>query len=242
MSQNIYDQPGFFAAYAKLPRSEKGLDAAPEWASLRAMLPPMEGLRVLDLGCGYGWFARWARGQGAASVLGIDVSERMLAQARELTHDAGIEYRQGDLEALDLPIAAFDLVFSSLAFHYVADLPEMFRQAHSAMAPEATLVFSQEHPLLTAPSRQGWETLPDGRRIWPLDRYLVEGERVTDWLAPGVVKQHRSLGTLLNTLIEAGFTLSQMQEWGPNDEQVAAQPALAEERDRPSFLLVKARN
>ena len=41
-------------------------EGAPEWPDLEAMLPPLSGLRVLDLGCGYGWFCRWARAAGAA--------------------------------------------------------------------------------------------------------------------------------------------------------------------------------
>ena len=82
MSQNIYDDPEFFAGYSRLGRSVEGLNGAAEWPALRAMLPPIRGLRVCDLGCGFGWFCVWAREQGAASVLGLDVSENMLALAR----------------------------------------------------------------------------------------------------------------------------------------------------------------
>lgn len=39
MSQNIYDDPEFFAGYATLDRSVKGLDGAPEWPTIQAMLP-----------------------------------------------------------------------------------------------------------------------------------------------------------------------------------------------------------
>ena len=39
MAQNIYDNPAFFEGYAQLPRSVQGLDGAPEWPALRAMLP-----------------------------------------------------------------------------------------------------------------------------------------------------------------------------------------------------------
>ncbi len=77
MAQNIYDDPEFFAGYSRLPRSLDGLDGAPEWPALRAMLPPLRGRRVLDLGCGFGWFSRWARQQGAAQVMGLDVSEKL---------------------------------------------------------------------------------------------------------------------------------------------------------------------
>ena len=71
MTQNIYDDEGFFREYSRLPRSVAGLDAAPEWSALRALLPDLDGLTVVDLGCGFGWFCRWVREQGAASVLGI---------------------------------------------------------------------------------------------------------------------------------------------------------------------------
>jgi hypothetical protein len=67
------------------------------------------------------------------------------------------------------------------------------------------------------------------------------GGRITNWLADGVVKQHRTMGTLLNSLIGAGFTIAHVQEWGPTDDEVAARPELAEERERPMMLLVSAR-
>ncbi|HEY1299762.1 MAG TPA: class I SAM-dependent methyltransferase, partial [Stellaceae bacterium] len=82
MPQNIYDDAEFFAEYSRLPRSVAGLDGAPEWPALHALLPDLSGASVLDLGCGFGWFCRWARQQGAARVLGIDISRRMLERAR----------------------------------------------------------------------------------------------------------------------------------------------------------------
>jgi len=60
VAQNIYDDEGFFEGYSGLPRSVKGLDGAPEWPSLQALLPDMTGRSVVDLGCGFGWFSRWA--------------------------------------------------------------------------------------------------------------------------------------------------------------------------------------
>ena len=118
-TQNIYDNEEFFTAYARLERSVEGLEGAAEWPAMRALLPELSGLRILDLGCGYGWFCRWARENGAAHVLGMDVSERMLARARATTQDAGITYAREDMEHVELPEAAFDLVYSSLAFHYI---------------------------------------------------------------------------------------------------------------------------
>ncbi|WP_159716316.1 class I SAM-dependent methyltransferase [Geminicoccus flavidas] len=241
MAQNIYDRPDFFAAYRRLPRSVRGLAGAPEWPALRAMLPDLTGRRVVDLGCGFGRFARFARAGGAAAVLGIDLSRNMLAGAEALTNDPAIIYRHMDLERLDLPEAAFDLAFSSLALHYIVDLDRLAATVCRALVPGADLVLSIEHPIYMASLRPGWLAHPDGQRTWPVDHYGVEGERRTDWLAQGVVKQHRMLGTTLNTLIRAGFTIRQVEEWRPSPEQLRVQPELLEEQDRPMLLLVAAR-
>ncbi|GHG92463.1 class I SAM-dependent methyltransferase [Comamonas sp. JC664] len=242
MAQNIYDDPAFFEGYSRLARSTQGLAGAPEWPALRAMLPDLAGSRVLDLGCGYGWFCRWAREQGAREVLGLDVSRRMLERAQQMTSaHPGIRYAQADLETAELPEAGFELVYSSLAFHYIADLPRLLGEVHRALVPGGALVFSTEHPIYMAPTRPGWRVDAQGHKSWPLDAYQVEGPRTTDWLAPGVLKYHRTLGTLLNALLDTGFSLRRVNEWGPSDADLAATPALAEERERPMMVLVSAR-
>lgn len=241
MAQNIYDDPDFFRGYSQLERSVEGLAGAAEWPALRALLPDPKGLAVVDLGCGFGWFCRWVREQGAARVLGVDLSENMLARARTMTSDPAIAYARADLERLDLPGAAFDLAYSSLALHYVEDLAGLLATVHRALVPGARLVFSVEHPIFTAPTRPGWVEAADGRRTWPVDGYLNEGPRTTDWLAEGVIKRHRTLGTYLNLLIGLGFSISHVEEWGPTPAQIAARPEWADERERPPFLLVSAR-
>ena len=69
----------------------------------------------------------------------------------------------------------------------------------------------------------------------------AEGPRRTDWIAKGVIKQHRTIATHLNLLLALGFVLVHVEEWGPSAEQIAARPALADERQRPPFLLVSTR-
>jgi SAM-dependent methyltransferase len=241
MTQNIYDNPEFFENYGRLPRSIEGLAGAPEWPALQALLPELGGRRVVDLGCGFGWFCDWARRQGASHILGIDVSEKMLARARADASDAAITYVRGDLECVALPEASFDVAYSSLAFHYIEDLQGLLFRVHAALVPGGSLVFSVEHPIVTAPLRPGWLQDAAGHKTWPLDSYQIEGPRQTNWLTKGVVKQHRTLGTQINLLLGAGFSMSHLQEWGPTNEQIRAQPQLAEERQRPMFLLVSAR-
>ena len=240
MTQNIYDNEEFFAGYSGLRRSVEGLDGMPEWPALRALLPDLLGRKVLDLGCGFGWFCRWAREQGANHVVGVDVSEKMLARAGAASADPAITYTRADMEQLELPPKTFDVVYSALALHYVENLSALLSQSYRSLAPGGILVFSVEHPIFTAPSQPRWSLDAAGRKTWPVDRYLDEGPRSTDWLAKGVIKQHRTLGTYINMLIGIGFAISHVEEWGPTEEQIAAEPNWADERQRPPFLLVAA--
>ena len=240
MSQNIYDDVGFFAAYSRLRRSAEGLAAAPEWPVLRDWIGDIRGARVLDLGCGFGWFCRWAREAGAAAVLGVDLSENMLASARGATADGAISYERGDLESLDIAAAGWDLIYSSLALHYVAGVEALFGRVALGLRAGGRCIFSVEHPMFTAPSRPGIETR-EGRLVWPMDSYLRAGPRVTDWLAPGVVKQHRPVGAYVTALGRAGLVVDALEDWGPSEAEIAANPGWEGGRDSPNFLLVRSR-
>lgn len=238
MAQNIYDDPAFFAGYATLDRSVKGLDGAPEWPSVQALLPELAGKEVVDLGCGYGWFSRYACQQGAHSVLALDVSEKMLEIAISLGDNPAIAWQRADLETLQLPAQTFDVAFSALALHYVEALPAMLAVVFAALKPGGQFIFTAEHPIYTAPARQGWHIDDNQQKSWPVSGYQQEGQRVTNWFADGVIKQHRTLASWINLLIAAGFVISALDEWGPTAEQVALQPALAEERERPMMFIM----
>ncbi|ALS65224.1 class I SAM-dependent methyltransferase [Pandoraea apista] len=240
MAQNIYDNPEFFAGYRQLPRQVLGLDGTPEWPAISSMLPDLHGKRVVDLGCGFGWASRWMREQGAASVLGLDLSQNMIDRATSLTSDPAIAYRIADLDTFDLPPASFDLAYSALTFHYVRDFARLVRTIYASLAPEGDFVFSIEHPVFMAAAHPHWIADEDGRKTWPVNGYATEGERRTDWFAKGVLKYHRTLGTTLNGVIAAGFRIRKVDEFAPTAEQIRQNPSLAEERERPMMLMVSA--
>lgn len=239
-AQNIYDDPDFLAGYVTLDRQVHGLDGAAEWPALRDMIPDVAGRRVVDLGCGFGWFSRWADEHGAASVLGIDVSTTMLERATADTTSTTVEYRCADLDELELATDCCDIVFSSLTLHYVRRLDRLLSAIAPSIAPGGSIVFSVEHPIYSAPTTQDFETSDRGDRVWPLNNYLVEGERVTSWFVDGVVKEHRTIATYVNAVIDAGFGLDQIVEWGPSAEEVRAHPEGMDDRHRPWFLLLAA--
>jgi SAM-dependent methyltransferase len=240
MAQNIYDDEEFFSGYSTLARSVHGHDGAPEWPTLRLMLPDLEGRRVLDLGCGFGWFSRWAADNGAGGVVGIDLSERMLEKARAETVSSVVTYLRLDLDAVELEAGGFDVAYSSLTLHYLQDIPAFLRQVMQTLRVGGVFVFSVEHPMFTAPTNPGFVSSTDGSLTWPVANYSIEGPRLTNWFAPGIEKQHRTIGTYVNSLIRAGFQIDTLIEWGPTAEQIETVPAWASELHRPPFLLIRA--
>ncbi|WDR04687.1 methyltransferase domain-containing protein [Devosia rhodophyticola] len=240
MAQNIYDQPAFFAQYSQLPRSREGLAGAPEWPVVRAMLPPLANKRVLDLGCGFGAFCRWAHEQGAAKITGVDLSEKMLQTARERGLGLPIDYQQADLAHYQPDSAGFDLVFSSLAVHYLADFDALCARLRDGLRAGGGFVFSMEHPIFATRATPDWINGDGDNRAWAITDYGKEGERVTNWLADGVVKYHRKLSTCLNSLLANGFVLDAIEEWTPTSVDLAQNPQLADEIIRPMLLIVGA--
>ena len=241
-AQNVYDNPAFFAAYTQLPRSRQGLSAMYEWPAFERWLPtPVTGMRVLDLGCGMGHIAREVRKRGAAAVLGVDLSARMLEVARSCTNDPGISYEQADLETYVPEAGAFRLVLSSLALHYVADHRRLARCVAASLVPGGRFVFSVEHPIFTAHGSAAWHTGPNGEKLhWPVDRYRDEGERHTHWFVEGVVKYHRTVETYVNTLIESGLRLAGLEEPEGGPEALKRYPDWQEDRRRPMFMVIAA--
>jgi SAM-dependent methyltransferase len=241
--QNIYDDPAFFAGYAGLERFGAGWETAVEHADLLDLLPEVDGRRVLDLGCGAGQLARHLATRGAADVVGIDISERMLALAASAGAHPRVTYRRAALEEVELPPARFDLVVSSLALHYVDDYRALMLRIARWLAPGGVLVYSTEHPIFTARlPGGGWLLDEAGRRVrWGLDRYGDEGARDEHWFVPGVRKVHRTFATLINGLAEAGLTVERVVEPMPREEWLARRPQWRDERRRPMFLLLRAR-
>lgn len=239
VKQNKYDNPSFFSAYEQMPRSVQGLEAAGEWHILKALIPELEGKNVLDLGCGFGWHCRYAREQHASCVTGVDISEKMIQRAREMTNDPSISYIRGPIEDIDFSNSQFDVVISSLAIHYIKSFKPICEKVYGCLKPGGTFVFSVEHPIFTSRSEQDWHLDELGNRVhWPVDNYQIEGVRNTTFLTENVTKYHRMISTYINDLTDTGFMIKKVKESVPSDEMLKKTPEMHDENRRPMFLLL----
>lgn len=240
MKQNKYDDPAFFAEYAQMPRSVDGLAAAGEWPTFRDLLPKLQGARVLDLGCGYGWHCRYAAEQGASTVVGIDLSAQMVAKAKSMTVSENIRFVQTAIEDFESAPEAFDVVISSLALHYVPDLAAAFLRIADLLHSGGVFCYSVEHPIFTARAQQDWYYDGEGMKAhWPLDHYFAEGERRTSFLGCEVIKYHRTMTSHFQMLQAAGFMIESLIEPTPSPEMIS-QMGWQDELRRPMMVIFRA--
>lgn len=238
MKENKYDDEVFFEKYSQMYRSIYGLQGAGEWHEFEKLLPDFQGKRVLDLGCGYGWHCQYATEHHAQYVLGVDISKRMLETAKQKHAHPQIEYRQIAMEDLTLEPDSFDVVFSSLALHYVKDYEQLVQHIANWLTKGGNFVFSVEHPVFTSYGNQDWYYDENGNILhFPVDRYFYEGQREAVFLQEKVVKYHRTLTTYLETLMKHGFMIQHVVEPQPPLEMMNME-GMKDEMRRPMMLLI----
>ena len=241
--QNIYDDEIFFEGYKKIRDNELNANNLFEIPALFSMMPDLNGKKVLDLGCGFGEHCMHFIHDGADQVIGIDISEKMLEIARKENSDSKISYINMPMEDIDQLNEQFDMVISSLAFHYVEDFSGVVKNIYKMLYEGGLFIFSQENPLCTCHSGDNrWTKDENGNKVYlNLANYGIEGERESVWFVNNVKKYHRTFSTIVNTLIEVGFTIEKMIEPLPTDKLLEEYPQYKDLFHKPDFLLIKAK-
>ncbi len=236
MPMNIYDNEEFFRSYVKL-REGLNYNDLLETPAMLSLIDDIRGKEILDIGCGFGKTDRTFIELGARRVRGMDISEKMIEKAKAENMAEGIEYSvmpAGRLQDID---GLYDIVYSSLCFHYIEDFGKLISDIHSKLRPGGMLLFSQEHPITTADYEGGFSE--DSRR-YTFSSYQREGTRVSEWFVDGVVTYHRTFSTIITEIVRRGFRIDTVLEPKPSESAIRMLPRIEREYEKPSFLIVKS--
>lgn len=251
---SVYDSDGFFASYQKLRDNPHSVNEVIEKPTMLALLPDLRDKRILDLGCGCGGHMALYLQKGAKYTAGIDLSTMMLREAEHILtaererikcpeNRPHFSLHRLAMERLEqLQEGSFDIITSSFALHYIQDLPALLSKIRDKLKANGIFVFSQEHPITTChQSGERWEKRADKeQRAYRLRHYREEGERHRNWFQQPFTTYHRTMATIMNNVLDAGFRIERVEE-----PMLAEQPEWHQEfkdlRHRPPLLFVKAR-
>ncbi len=221
-----------------------------------AMLPNVDGLRGLDIGCGEGYNTRQIAKRGA-TMTAIDVSSVFIEQAKgfEQEHPLGIEYKIASAVELPFPDGDFDFAIATMSFMDIAETEQVIREAWRILRPGGFLQFSISHPCFSTPK---WEWICDenGRRaaLKCGDYFRELDGDIAEWIfsaIPDDLKETmpkfkipvftRTLSKWLNLLVDAGFVLERFDEPKADDKTLEKHPALADTQIIAYFLIIRCR-
>ncbi len=229
LSHDIYNDIDFAKSYtARIENNAH--NALLERPATLSLLPDVQGMKVLDAGCGPGVYTEWLVDNGAL-VTAVDSSDTMLALTKERVNSSAKLIRANLNEELQfLKDSEFDIVLSSLVVHYLRNWSTAFSEFNRVLKPGGTLVFSTHHPFTD------FEFSETGRYF---DAELLEVE----W--PSFSKKvkffRRPLCDIFDILREADFAIEHMTEPVPLIECQKLYPELYEElSSKPPFICFKA--
>ena len=237
--------------------SRKGYDRYRDHIATPAflnMLPPVDGLIGLDVGCGEGHNTQLIAQRGAV-ITGIDISETFIAHAKER------ESKQKSLKfmvasACDIPFTAeyFDFCVSTMVFMDFPDQEKALREIYRVLKKNGFFQFSITHPFF---DRIGSQWLyENGERTGYLvkDYFRNPDGEIDEWMFSAVPPQaktayknfkiprfNKRIAEWTNLLVTTGFTIERMEEPFPGKEIVKKFPTLKDAAIMPYFLLVRVR-
>jgi len=237
---------GWYDSYLKGDDTYQAQVIAP---NLLRLLDITKGLRVLDVACGQGYFAKLCAAQGA-SVVGIDQSTVLIEKAQKAASEYE-RYMLADAQHIEtLDIKTFDRAFSVLALENIKDVQAVLGGIHTVLKKNGRAVFVLLHPAFRIPQHSDWgyDTKKE-LQYRKTERYLSEISIAIE-LNPfhnGGKKEithtfHRSLQWYVKAFRKAGFVVTNMEEWISHKKSAPGPRQKAEDTARkeiPMFLAIE---
>ncbi|WP_121822485.1 class I SAM-dependent methyltransferase [Halostella salina] len=211
------------------PWGDNPLQEHYSWPATRALLPNLDGQRVLDAGCGVGDHVEELLDDGA-TVVGIDVSEPAVETARDRFDDRASFERADLAEPLPFGDDAFDVVCSHLVLDHIENLTDPFSEFRRVLTADGSLVFTVVHPM----------------------QYYLDYDAVAEyygttavtlgWEGVDITSYQRPVGEILTALVDAGFRIDAVEEPRPTAAYEAHAADDWNVNERPQILCVRARS
>lgn len=220
------------------------------------MLPPVAGLKGLDLGCGEGTNTRAVARLGAR-MTGLDIAPTFVRHARdtEAQDPLGIDYVLGDGQFIDFPDASFDFVTAFMSLMDMADQQGVLKGVERILRPRGFLQFSILHPCFVPPTRKNIRNETGEAVAVQIADYFDETDgRIEHWLFSTIPAEqragltpfsiprfHRTLTSWVSMIVGAGLAIEAFGEPMASSEVALAEPVVADTRIAPIFLHIRAR-
>lgn len=179
------------------------------------LLPTVEGVDFVELGCGGGQATVGTAAEGADRAVGVDFSGGQLRHARPLRDHYGVdaEFVQGDVTEVPLADGSFDVAFSGWVLQMVRDLDAYFAEARRVLRDEGVLVFDLPHPFyeLFDP-----ETATLERSYHGNPRRTIS---ISETYESDLVVFDHTVGELHNAAVRGGFDIRRVLEPGSDDPE-----------------------
>jgi ubiquinone/menaquinone biosynthesis C-methylase UbiE len=220
------------------------------------MLPDVDGLSGLDIGCGEGHNTRLLAKRGAR-VTAVDISEVFVRHAKQMEQQEplGISYQVASGVELPFADSSFDFVTGFMSFMDIPKTDCALAETYRVLKPGGFLQFSITHPCYDTPHRRNLRDESGLTYAIEVGDYFrsLQGE-ITEWLfsaAPPQVREGlpkfkvprftRTLSQWVNLLIEKGFLLERIEEPRPSDETVRKCAGVQDAQVVAYFLHVRVR-
>jgi SAM-dependent methyltransferase len=224
-----------------------------EVPAMLSLIGDVRNKKLLDAGCGYGYYSILLAKEGAA-VTGIDISAKMIELAKNNADkaSASCQFLVCDMQDLSMFTSSiFDIVISSIVVGYLDELEKAFSEVFRVLKPNGLFVFSENHPIL----KGSWEKNNTGKRLhWNIDNYFERSTRTTEWSMQNgkaivTTSRHRTVQDYFDALASSGFAVERLVEPEPRTDLVAGnkenarplQEHYARAKRIPIFILFKAK-
>lgn len=220
------------------------------------ILPNVENMSGIDIGCGEGYNTRLLAEKGA-QLNAVDISEIFIEKATELENNDPLHIKYTVASAIELPFenGCFDFATSFMCLMDLPDPTQALKEAYRVLKPGGFFQFSITHPCFTTPHRKNLRGhLHKTYAVEVGDYFKNVNGRVDEWIfgaAPFYLKNSfpkfktpvftRTLTEWFNSVIDSGFIIEQINEPYPDNDTVSKHPGLQDAQIVAYFLHIRCR-